>query len=107
MSVSTFCVDCGNKKTNAILTGSYQCEPCRIKLIDRLNASYRNVERDEEKRIDFLLRRAKELGINKTKKDIKNMIYNGYADWQILNNKKLHVWTWGNGNSKKEAYYYH
>jgi len=106
VSVSTFCTDCGVKKRNTLYTGSFQCEPCRNELIERINNNCREIDVTKESRIDFLVRRTKELGISKPVKEIKYMMSSGYEDWQILNDKPLHVWTWGNGNSLKAPYYY-
>lgn len=98
---ATKCIDCGTEKETIRLTGSFQCEPCKSNLIERINGNYRNIDVPNEERLEFLMRRAKELGINKTEKDIKKMIFNGYEDWQILSNEKIHVWTWGNGSAQR------
>jgi len=98
MAAQTTCIDCGANKRIVNQTGSFQCEPCKNKLINRINKNNRNIEKINEPRIDFLMRMSKELNLAHTKKDIKYKIYQGYEDWQILQTKPLKVWTLGSAS---------
>ncbi len=106
MKLQTTCIDCGTKKRNVAYTGSFQCEPCKESLINRINKNYRNIEKINESRIDFLMRMSKELNINHTKKEIEEKIFHGYEDWQILKTKPMNVWTMGS-YSKALPYHVH
>ncbi len=106
MKISTTCIDCRTNKRNTTYTGSFQCEPCKESLINRINKNYRNIEKINESRIDFLMRMSKELNLNYTKSEIEHKIDDGYEDWQILQTKPMNVWTMGS-YSKALPYHVH
>lgn len=104
MRITSRCVDCNAPNKGVHITGSFQCESCNDKLINRIKQNYRNIEKLNESRLQFLVRRAKELDINITEKQIKTLIRNGHEDWQILNTKRISVWTRNQGSNSEVRY---
>lgn len=90
MTTNKLCIDCGlNKKAK----DSHVCNECFDRFMKKIKGKCRDVRiRREESRLSFLMRVSKELGLDRTEKEIKTMINQGYTDEMILNQKRHAIW---------------
>lgn len=98
------CTECVKGKR---APGSMLCQDCNKKHQEKLRQNYIDVETDDEPRIDFLIRKSKELGLPHTKKDINVMIFHGMTDDIILKTKPKSVWTRGSETDLGAKVSYH
>lgn len=97
---------CINHKKRKAMNNAIMCEECYDNQNKYLKTRIRDVETYDEDRYLFLTRKAKELGLTYTNKDIKSMMAAGMTDHLILKTENYHVWCYGNEQSKALPYHY-
>ena len=100
MAGSGYYRKCINHPNRRSMLNAFMCEECFQVQNEYLKTRVRDVETEKEDRLTFLFRRAKELGLNYTKREINKFIRAGMTDNLILKTKSDNVWVYGCEASK-------